>query len=68
MGGHAVTVVGWDANQQYWIAKNSWGTSGGENGYFKIGFNQVGGRGGVIGCIGCDCAIWSSVIVSSGVV
>jgi hypothetical protein len=29
LGGHAVTVIGWDSAQQYWLAKNSWGPSGG---------------------------------------
>ncbi|MDY6868691.1 MAG: C1 family peptidase, partial [Chloroflexota bacterium] len=39
---HAVVVVGYDDPGQYWIVKNSWGTDmyGGEDGYFKVGFNQ----------------------------
>ena len=41
-GGHAVAIVGYDSIQQYWIAKNSWGPSWGDGGYFKIGFGQVG--------------------------
>jgi len=35
-GGHAVLIVGWDDEQEYWICKNSWNTSWGENGYFRI--------------------------------
>ncbi len=35
---HAVLVVGWGVNsttnEEYWIAKNCWGTSWGEKGYF----------------------------------
>lgn len=38
VGGHAVRLVGWgdDGPVPYWICANSWGTSWGENGYFKI--------------------------------
>lgn len=37
---HAITIVGWGhddtKNRDYYIAKNSWGKSWGENGWFKI--------------------------------
>ena len=34
VGAHAITLVGYTAD--YWIAKNSWGTGWGENGYVRI--------------------------------
>jgi len=42
MGGHAVSLLGWGTELQdgkeidYWIVRNSWGISWGENGFFKI--------------------------------
>jgi len=38
LGGHAVKVVGWghELEQFYWIVQNSWGSSWGENGFFRI--------------------------------
>ena len=33
---HVVAVVGWDDTENTWIAKNSWGTDWGEDGYFHI--------------------------------
>jgi putative hemolysin len=37
---HAVVIVGYDDIGEYWIVKNSWGTSYRENGYFKVGYGQ----------------------------
>lgn len=42
VGGHCVSVVGYDDVGGYWIIKNSWGTDRGEGGYFKIAYGQVG--------------------------
>ena len=40
-GAHAVAVIGFDDEQQYWIAKNSWGDGWGEHGFFKIKYDEV---------------------------
>ncbi|MET9021293.1 C1 family peptidase [Actinopolymorpha sp. NPDC004070] len=39
-GGHCVVLVGYDDAQQCWIAKNSWGTGWGEQGFFRIGYGE----------------------------
>ena len=37
-GGHAVIILGWgvEGNIKYWVVRNSWGASWGENGFFRI--------------------------------
>lgn len=42
VGGQCVSMVGYDNAQQCWIAKNSWGQSWGENGFFRIGYQNCG--------------------------
>ena len=48
---HAVTVVGYGAQNgiPYWIVKNSWGASWGENGYVRIKRDLTNGGAGVCG-------------------
>jgi len=40
-GGHAILLVGYDDAQQAFLAKNSWGTGWGMNGYFWIAYSQL---------------------------
>lgn len=42
IGGHCISIVGYNDSGQYWIAKNSWGSGWGENGYFQIGYGNCG--------------------------
>jgi cathepsin B len=44
LGGHAVKIIGWgvEGGINYWIVANSWGSSWGENGFFRIAFGQCG--------------------------
>jgi C1A family cysteine protease len=42
VGGHCVSLVGYDDAQRCWIGKNSWGTGWGESGFFRIGYGQCG--------------------------
>ncbi|QTA79935.1 Peptidase C1A domain-containing protein, GG-GAP repeat-containing [Desulfonema limicola] len=39
--GHAVLLVGYDDNLQCFKVKNSWGPNWGENGYFRIAYDDV---------------------------
>ena len=49
-GGHAIEIIGYDHNNQYFIVKNSWGTGWGETepgyvttpGFFRIAYSQIG--------------------------
>lgn len=40
LGGHAVTLVGWDDDDKAWIARNSWGAEWGEGGYFRAAWDD----------------------------
>lgn len=45
VGGHAVAIYGWGETHdglQYWLVRNSWGTSWGDQGLFKIAFGVQG--------------------------
>lgn len=41
LGGHAVLLVGYDKTRKVFIARNSWGTSWGDKGYFYMPFNVI---------------------------
>jgi cathepsin B len=61
LGGHAVKILGWghdDASGlDYWIAANSWNTTWGDNGFFKI----------KIGDCGVNSMIFASAVVPKSV-
>jgi len=40
-GYHAITLVGYDDSEGYWIAKNSWGDDWGEDGWFRAAYGDV---------------------------
>lgn len=42
VSGHCICVVGYDEGQRCWIAKNSWGTSWGDSGFFRIAYGNCG--------------------------
>lgn len=39
IGGHCVAIVGHDDEEQTFLVRNSWGTTWGINGYFKMGYD-----------------------------
>lgn len=41
LGGHAVALVGYDDGTSLFLAKNSWGTSWGDNGYLHIPYAYI---------------------------
>ena len=55
VGGHLVSLMGYDDGTQSWLVKNSWGTQWGDNGWFHMGYDPdmfidgcYGGETGII--------------------
>lgn len=38
-GGHVISLFGYDDNKRYWLIKNSWGTSWGEDGWIRVSYD-----------------------------
>merc|ERR1711974_185117 len=49
--GHAMGIIGYgsDDNGDYWLMRNSWGTTWGEDGYMKFARTEVEGSPGTCG-------------------
>lgn len=45
LGGHAISIVGYNDVDRYWIIRNSWSTFWGENGYAMVSYDDVSGVG-----------------------
>lgn len=52
---HAIALIGWGKdkikNREYWILRNSWGMDWGDNGYFKVYFNDLDSNNYVCGSL-----------------
>ncbi|PIU20729.1 MAG: hypothetical protein COT18_00705 [Elusimicrobia bacterium CG08_land_8_20_14_0_20_59_10] len=44
LGGHAVLLVGYNDDEEYFMVKNSWGPDWGEDGYFRIAYSEMSSR------------------------
>ncbi|MGE1059968.1 C1 family peptidase [Bacillus sp. GMa5/1] len=42
LGGHCVSIIGYNDDEGYWICKNSWATIWGEQGFFRIAYGECG--------------------------
>lgn len=51
-GGHAIKILGYgvENGQKYWLCANSWGTSWGESGFFRIAEGECGIDSAVYAC------------------
>ena len=52
LGGHAVKIIGWGSENgtEYWTCANSWSTTWGEDGFFRIKLKDCGIQNQVIAC------------------
>ena len=44
-GGHAVSIVGYNSQERYWIIRNSWGNNWGEQGFARVSWDDPSGVG-----------------------
>lgn len=44
-GGHGLSIIGYDDEQQAWIIKNSWGESWGDKGFVMVSYDDISGVG-----------------------
>lgn len=45
LGGHAISIVGYDDNEQVFIIRNSWGEDWGDHGFAKVAYSDRTGVG-----------------------
>lgn len=45
LGGHAVSIVGYDDNEQAFIIRNSWSEEWGEKGFGRVAYSDISGIG-----------------------
>ncbi|MFL5785891.1 MAG: C1 family peptidase, partial [Bacteriovoracaceae bacterium] len=45
VGGHAVSLVGYNDAERYWIVRNSWGEDWGEKGFVRVSWDDKSGIG-----------------------
>lgn len=45
LGGHAISIVGYDDNQKAFIIRNSWGEDWGEKGFGRVSYDDTSGVG-----------------------
>lgn len=43
LGGHAVSLVGFNDQERYWIVRNSWGPDWGEAGFIRVSYDDKSG-------------------------
>ena len=43
LGGHAVSLVGFNDQERYWIVRNSWGSDWGEAGFIRVSYDDKSG-------------------------
>ncbi|MFA6238408.1 MAG: C1 family peptidase [Bacteriovorax sp.] len=43
VGGHAVSLVGFNDIERYWLVRNSWGDDWGENGFIRVSYDDKSG-------------------------
>ena len=63
-GSHAVVILGYNLSKQMFLAKNSFGTNWGDNGYFWIPFEYIRTEAFEKWCFDINCIWWIAKVIN----
>jgi C1A family cysteine protease len=66
LGGHAVSIVGYDDSRSAWLIRNSWGPDWGDHGFAWVNYADISGVGGETWSLKIDSPTATVAVVTPG--